>query len=65
MARPVVMKVNKHVIYYGANCKPRPATVTNVVSPTVVDLRVLHTGEVHLAVSQQVVGKAANTWKVY
>jgi hypothetical protein len=34
--------VNRHVTYLGANRKPRPATITNVDSPTVLDLRVGH-----------------------
>lgn len=43
-------KAGRHVTYYGTNRKPRPATITNVDSATVLDLRVGHSGEVYLNV---------------
>ena len=45
--------VGRHVTYYGTSRRPRPATITNVDSVTVLDLRVGRSGEVYLNVPKE------------
>lgn len=67
MARTYTPKVNKHVTYFDAACKPRPATITGVTSGTVVDVRIGHSGETHAGINRapisSMVANVPNTWR--
>lgn len=67
MARVYTPKINRHVNYFGANCKPRRAIIIAVTSNTVVDVRIGHSGETHLGISRAPidsnVANIVNTWR--
>lgn len=62
MAEAYTPKVNSHVTYFDAACKPRPAIVTSVTNSTTVNLRIGHSAT-KTGIVRQVTGHAANTWK--
>lgn len=61
---PYTPKINHHVTYLkSGTAKPRPATVTAVISATVVDLRVGRHGEVYLAVFKESADNQTGVWR--
>lgn len=62
MARVYTAKVNHHTTYFDAAKRPRPAIITGVTSNTVVDLRVVHSGEVHLGATRSIAPRTASSW---
>ncbi len=64
MARPYTARVNHHVTYYDAACKPRPATIIAVTSNTVVNLRVSHNATAYVGIVRAPGNtKVVNTWR--
>lgn len=56
-------RVNDHVVYYTTTGKPRPGIITAIVtSPTNVDIRVGHTGEVYSNVPYSTSPPRNNVW---
>lgn len=67
MARTYTPKINKHVTYYDAACKPRPGIITGVVDATHVNIRVCHTSQTPANVARgpidSMIANVPNTWR--
>lgn len=62
--RTYTPKINRHVTYITAGGKLKPATITAVTSPTVVNLRIMHTAQVLNAIAKENAPNQTNVWRV-